>query len=545
MAANAGRALFAFADRRLTPAPPIAQQPQVTPPAPGFAPYSQTPHDFTHQRELLRTYEAMFGKVTTRLGPTNPRWSTVSGEFKPEDITGAIDQANAGFPFRFCDMLRRAVENDAHMEGCVLQAFSGIVAKEASTEPPPTLARDAVAQSIAHWQRACREQVQDLDGARFALLWAEAQGYSAAEIIWGWRRITWYRADGRRISKLYLVPVKLEIVEGRAFRFDIETDEPLLWLDSDYSRLPPGKFIFHVARGISQIRERRGFGRSALYLHAIKQWAVRDAAVYMHLYGLNQLIVSYNSKHYQYPEYQASVSRLIKEYGQGGILTVPADLMKLDAVSPPPQNALVHTQFADWLNGEMTKSITAGGPLQMAAGGGSYGLGDVHAEGAFYAQVLRAKNLCDTETQDLWWPNLQLNQWRLLEDLADLPGVWVTADDILAALPVQKPQIERTADPEKKQKIFSQAMRDGCTVSLTQYRASLQIDQPKDEADTLEGEGVAIPSSGGVVPAVQASKGVLLPQPDTGQPAAPANPPIGQPQTKSTAAQSRGRKVPK
>lgn len=411
-------------------------------------------------------------------------------------------------------MLRRGVEQDAHLAGCVLQSFSSITAKPDSIDPPASLARDSVGVSIAHWLRAVRDQVEDFDGARFALLWAEGQGYSSAENVFGWRRVTWYREDGRRISKTYLVPVKLEVVEGRAFRFDTESDEPLLWLQGDYVSLPPGKFIFHAAHGTSQIRERRGFGRSVLFLHAIKQWAVRDAAVYLHLYGIPQMLAEYDPKEYEYPEAQELAQKVAHALGQGGIGTVPRGQFHLRTDTPPPQWGLVHTQAADWLNNEITKAVTAGGPLQMATGGGSQSLGDVHAEGAYSTQVLRAQNLCDSIRRDLWWPTLQLNQYRLLEDLADLPHVSVTTEDILAALPAYTPQIDRTTDPEKKQKVLTQAMRDGCPVSLTQYRAALQIDAPKDEADTLKGVGVPIPSSGAVVSAVDASGGVLAPSPN-------------------------------
>jgi len=297
VAAQIGGALLNASGRHVpTPAPRIQQTPIVTPPAPGFAPLSQTPRNQTNAREYAQAYDALFGRVSSRLGPTNPRWTTFSGELKPEVITSAIEQANAGLPFQFCDMLRRAVENDAHLAGCVLQAFAAIVAKPDSIDPPASLVRDPVAQSVAHWLRAVREQVADFDAARFALLWAEATRFAGAENIFGWRKVTWYRADGKRISRQYLVPVKLEIVEARAFRFDVETDEPLLWLQGDYIPLPAGKFIFHVAHGISQIRERGGFGRAVLFLHAIKQWAIRDAALYLHLYGLNQGIISYEAE---------------------------------------------------------------------------------------------------------------------------------------------------------------------------------------------------------------------------------------------------------
>lgn len=473
------------------------------------------PRNQTGFSELAQTFEALFGKISNSLGPANPRWSTVTGEFKPEDIVSAIEQCNAGLPFTLYDMFRRAVENDSHLAGVVLQCFSAIVAKPDSIDPPKTLARDPIAISVAHWLRAVREQVQDFDGARFALLWAEGQGISSAENVFDFRRITWYTADGRRVSREYLVPVKLEIVEGRAFRFDTETDEPLLWLQGDYVTLPPAKFIFHTAHGISQIRERHGFMRSCLFLHAIKQWCVRDMAEYLHLYGIPQMLAEYDEKKFQYPEAQALASKISKVIGQGGIGTVPADQFRLRTDTPAPQWALVHSDAASWLNAEMTKAITAGGPLQMdASDGGSYGLGDVHAEGAYSAQVLRARNLCDSIRRDLWSPTLQLNQYRLVEDLAGMANVWVTPEDVLAALPAYTPQVDRVTDPEKKQKVLSQAMKDGCPVSLTQYRAALQIDAPKDEADKLKGVGTPIPSSGAVVSAVDASKGVVAPMPN-------------------------------
>lgn len=491
----------------LTPGPKIQQIPQVAKAAPGFEPRYQTPTNFTNIGAVTRSWEALFGKISTRLGPTNPRWSTFSGDLKPETIIGAMDQANAGIPFVLCDMFRRAIENDAHLAGVTYQAFSPIVAKPDAIDPPAALATDTVAINIAAWQRAVRDQIPDYDQARFALLWGEGQGWSSAEIVWGIRRVTWFRHDKKRISRNYCIPVKLEIVEGRAFRFDTETDRPLLWIDGDYVPLPPAKFIFHVANGFSQIRERRGFMRSCLFLHAIKQWCVRDLAEYLHIYGIPQMTAEYDPKQYEYPEAQAIAAEVAKYLGQGGVPTVPIDQFRLRSDTPLPDGALVHTQAADWLDAQMTKVVTLG-PLTMQTGG-SYGLGEVHAEGAYNGQVLRAKNLCTTLRNDLWWPALQLNQYRIAEDLGD-----ATPEDVLAAQPFYQPQIDRETDPEKSQKIFSQAMVDGCPVSLTQYRAKLQLDAPKDKEDALLGKGVPIPSSGAVIPSVEASKGAVAPMPN-------------------------------
>ncbi|TXH42089.1 MAG: DUF935 family protein [Desulfurellales bacterium] len=514
-AARALTGLFGFAGlsapqveaANLKPAPPIETVPVTTPAAPGFGPRYTTAHDQTAYVELSRAYEALFGRISNRLGPTNPRWNTFSGDLKPETILDAIQTANAGIPFVLCDMYRRAVEQDAHLSGLVLKTFSDIVVTPDRIEPPESLKGDPLAENIAIWQRAAREQIENFDEARFGLLWAEGQSYAAAENIYDFRRIRWRTKDGRSISREYLVPIRLEIVEGRSFRFDMETDDPLLWIEGDYLTLPPGKFVFHVANGVTQIKERRGFMRSCLFLHAIKQWTIRDCAEFLHIYGIPQMILEYSPKSYEYPAAQ-ELSRKLREWmGQGGIPAVPAEQVRLRNDTPPPDGALVHTQAGDWLNTEMTKAVTASGPLTMESGGGNYGLGDVHASGGYNPQLLRARGLYKSIRWGTYWPTLQLNKYRLAGDLGETP------DDILASFSGYSPQIEREQDPEKRQKTFSQAMKDGCTVSLAQYRNVLQLDAPKDKDDELRGEGQPIPSSGAIVSAVDASDGAEAPIP--------------------------------
>lgn len=486
---------------------PVVATPQVAKPAPGFPLWYNQAHDFSGAARQAQEFEALFGKISTRLGPTNPRWSTISGDLKPEQIARAMDRANAGYPFELCDMFRRAVENDAHLAGTVNATFAPIVAAAENIAPIPSLTRDECAISVANWLRAVSDQIEGRDAARYALLWAEGQGYAAAEIVYGMRRIIWFTARGERISGVYCVPVKLEIVEGRAFQFDVE-DEPRLWLQGDYVSLPPAKFIFHVANGVTQTRERHGFMRSCLPLSAIKNWCIRDLAIYLHLYGIPQVIMQYNQKHMQYPEAQEIARKLAEQLGQGGIGTVPTTHVNFESGLPLPNGALVHTEAGSWLNTEITKAVTGGGPLTMESSGGGYNLGMTHAAGAGNTALLRARNLCNSQRRDLYDPTLQLNQYRLARVLGYPP------DDVVHSLPAVTPQVDREVDQAKRQGVFSQAMRDGCEVSKKQYRAENQLDAPDSEEDTLRGEGVPIPSSGGVIPAASASKGVILPQPN-------------------------------
>ncbi len=522
-AGRLGMGLLGLAGAGFSPPPDppsplgLTKTPVVAKAAPGFAPMGPQMRDQSDFAQLVRQFPALFGKTSTLLGPTNPRWSTFTGEMRPETISDAIDRCNAGYPFQLCDMFRRAVENDTHLQGVIPFAFAPILAAQDRIEPTATLARDPLAISSANWLRAVREQVEDFDGTRYALLWGEGQSYAAAENIFGMRKVVWFTHEGegkkgKRISREYCVPVQHEIVDGRSFQFDIQTDEPLLWLQGDYATLPPAKFIFHTAHGFTSIRERRGFMRACLFLHAIKQWCIRDLATYLHIYGIPQMIMEYAKDfEFQYPEAQAVAKRIAEIYGQGGIPDVPLGQVSLRHLGPPPEGALVHSEAASWLNTEMTIAVTASGPATMQDGGSSYGLGNVHAAGGLATMQLRANNLCGSIRRDLWNPTFQLNQYRLADDLGQPP------DEVMATLPAYGIQLEREPDQAKRQLVFSNAMKDGQPVSRRQYQSALQLDAPIDEKDTLRGIGTAIPSSGGVVSAVEASEGVLLPTPGNGE----------------------------
>lgn len=471
--------------RDVAPAVPSARQ--VSPAAPGLGPRFQSPRSQSEAAQLLPLYEALFGKTTFRVGPNNPRWSTFSGEMDPESITGAIDLANTGQPFLYMDMCRRAAENDAAIGASCELAFSSIVAEEDRIEPRASMRRYKLAISLANWLRAVREQVQDFDRARYALLWAEGVSYSAAENIFGNRTITWFDADGKRHHRSYVVPVKLEIVDGRAFRFDMETDDPLLWIDGDHAPLPPAKFIFHTAYSFSSLRERGGFMRSCLYLHMAKQAFLRDMSIYGHEYGLQQMVAEYDRTLYSYEEAKETIRTALANKGEGGVPTVPMGAMDLRNDAPPVQGELVHGQAAQLLNAEIFRRITLG-LLTMTDSGGSYGLGDIHARGAFAGAKLRAHNLCGSISRGCWAPTFGLNALRLAVDLGYSPS------EIMAAQPDYRVRLLQDDSPERRQKVFSQAARDRVEFSKQQYRAELHLDEPRDEEDVVRGEVEAVAS---------------------------------------------------
>lgn len=455
--------------------------------------------------QLLPLYEALFGKTTFRVGPTNSRWTTFSGEMSPESITDAIDLANTGQPYLYMDMCRRAAETDAAIGASCELAFSSIVAEQDRIEPRASMRRYKLAISLANWLRAVREQIEDFDKARYALLWAEGVSYTAAENIYGRRTITWFDADGKRHHRPYVVPVKLEIVDGRAFRFDTETDDPLLWIDGGFADLPPAKFIFHTAYRFSSLKERGGFMRSCLYLHMAKQAFLRDMSIYGHEYGLQQMVAEYDRQLYSYPEARQIITTALANRGEGGIPIVPMGAMNLRNDAPPVQGELIHGQAAQLFNAEIFRRITLG-LLTMMESGGSYGLGDVHARGAFAGAKLRAHNLCGSISKGCWEPTFGLNALRLSMDLGFSP------EEIMAALPDYRVRLLQDDTPEKRQQVFSQAAVDGVKFSQKQYRSELHLDEPEDADDVVGGEAQSVPQNGALVSGVEAaSEGAQAP----------------------------------
>lgn len=492
-------------------------RPQAKKYATGFAPPPYTGERINPVTEALgERFAALFGSTATRLAPTNPRWTTFTGQMSPENIAAAMELANIGKPYRYLDMCRRAIENDAHLGGIIEQRNAAILAKPDRHTPPPMLRTFALAKSVANWNRAVREQVKDYDRVRYGLLLGDGFGFAGAEIIWDYRRLLWVDGDGRRRSGTYLVPVKLELVEPRSFTFDMESDEPLLWQQGGARPLPWGKFVFHVANGHSTIVERNGYMRACLYLHAMKQWTLRDMSIYLHIYGVPQLLAEYNPAQFSYDEARALIRDVLSWYGEGAIPTTQRGGIDVRQVGAPTQWALVHSEAAEFLNREMTKRVALSS-LTYEEGGSNYAATNSHAEGAFDGATVRARNLCGTLRRDLYAPCLQMNALLLRGELG------APAEDIMAALSHYDVRMERNIDPKDRQQIMRTAAEDGFRVSQEQYGHDLDLDEAFNDADVLPGKAVSVPSSGAAVGAQAASEGVTAPEPASEQRQLPAH----------------------
>lgn len=509
-ASRAGTALLAYAQASAASATPLPPRTVVTSPTvTGFEPLAPT-YPGLNNPELSRSaqlLEALFGRISLATGPAQTRYSTVSGQLSPESISSAIQLANQGQPFAFADLSEMVIEKDAHLGGVIEQRISGIIGKPDRIEPAEHFQGDELAISVANFMTAVKEQIENWDDMRFGLLFADGIGYALAENVYDYRPLSWMDASGKKHSGTYLVPKAVEIVHPKHVVFDSASGEPLLWLQGGYIPLPPGKFVFHRCFGFSPLSERRGFMRACIWLHAMKHWSLRDMTIFLHEYGIPQLLAEYDGKRMSHEEAKRITEVLLRQWGQAKIVVADEGVSVREA-GVAPSGSLVHRDAAQFLNGEISKRVLYSNLTVDSSGGpGSYGLGGIHENAAFDGKLLSAMKLCSSIRQGVFQPTLELNLAVLAEELHAQPS------ELLPRLCAYTCRIERETGMERAN-IYELAGRMGIKTSVAQFRHDMHLNPPKDEDDLMRGEAVPVPSGGKVVGAVKASEGVVAPKPE-------------------------------
>lgn len=494
-----------FAQKINTPKPD-ARSAEVAPKAPGF----ETPRFSTggitsvnsdHRVvSAANSPDALFGRISYNAGPTLTRFSTYPGDaLDPARIRAILKEADLGIMYRKSELDEQILERDAHLRGIDLARKV-----EVSGKPFRVQARNETTTSIAlaGWCRSALEEIDSLDQAIEDLLSANGRGYSASEITWAFdnTRITDSSGSVRTIETL--TPMRLDYVHQKHFQFDQYTDEPYLMLPSTSLRLPPGKFIFHATSGTGLI-ERRGFMRACVWLHAAKQWAVRDWLVFLHLYGVPQIEGIYDETKFQQDDQRSAYEQLLTQFGQG-YPAIHGDDFQIK-ITPPPSGGGAnspHAAMIGWSNSEMSK-VVQGETLTTEVGGqGSYAIGDVHADVKHAIIMGDAKKLAKTIRSDLFYPMIEMNIDILSKTLGASP------DEIRKSIPTIAWRIDRETTPEVRARIISTAINEwGLAVDEEQQRDEFGINPPRPGSKPLPGTAQVVKPGEVTVGAVDAADG--------------------------------------
>lgn len=372
--------------------------------------YSQS----TRQR-ALQSWDALRQRIALGVGPTPARWSTNPGDgLTPDQIIRCRREAVAGFPWRWADLCEQVIERNSHIRSLMhfrrAWALSDVISWR--IDPPKQYESDEVAQFVAAWQTAVLNQssIRNLWADQtYQLLSASAYGYAAAEIFWEWRTIE-FMHKGQNVSVRSWVPVGLEQVHQKAFRFDLDSDQPGFYSnDASMLRWPRGKILFHRTLG-DGITERRGWMTAGVWIELGLQQGWQDLLIYMHLYGIPQVAVFVDKAVLDPGEERDILDNALDDYGQGRV-PVMLDEWKLEPIgSVQGTGDPIHPRVIEIAKSDLSMLVTGSVLAQSQGNGtGSYGATSEHAITAHVYRIPDGTQLANSISMGLLEPALLFN----------------------------------------------------------------------------------------------------------------------------------------
>lgn len=468
-------------------------------PASGFEPVSpDQPTKNEKQESLLRSRDALYGRVSYYAGPSADRYSSYPGTgLEPQQIWQLIMLRNQGYPDLYTQLCEQTIERDGHLGGVMDTRRNSVSDKPFRHHP--IRRGDTLAEAGAKLAERIYDGIDAFDQTIEDLLTAPAYGYALSEIVWTDRKVRVPLPNGGFTVAVLTVPSRVEWLHWKHVRFDRWTDEPYLWLGRGQSELVLNKFVFHDAAGTGLI-EKRGFMGSCLWLSAAKRWSERDWLIYAKLFAIPNILAKYPNGQEEYEKHSEKYQAILKDWGEGIPALVPDDLVT-EITRDPGANSGPSREIIGWANTEMSKRIL-GSTLTVEMGGsqGSYAMADTHRDAPYMRSRADARKLCGTLRRDLTTACFRLN----LQRLAELWGV--PPDEVMDAVPRCSFRIEREMTPVDRQKVYEGAVNElGVEVDEDQYRDEMGLDAPRPGGRRLRGKPVPI-GTGGLAPSVEASE---------------------------------------
>lgn len=355
-------------------------------------------------------------RIALGVGPTPARWSTYPGDdLTPEKIMRYRREAHAGYPWRWADLCEQVIERNGHIRSCMhfrrAWAMSDVVTWR--IDPPQDFETDLPAQFVAAWQTAVLNQPSLRHiwaDVIYQLLSASAYGYSAAEVFWDWRTIP-FKLHGREYEVLSWVPVHLEFVHQKSFRFDLDDDTPGLYsADASMLRWPKGKMLFHRCLG-DGITERRGWMTAGAWIELGVQQGWADLLIFMHLFGIPQLAVKTEKEFLDPGEERDILDQALDNWGEG---EVPVFLNEhsIEPIGRVEANGeTIHPRVIQMAKEDLSILITGSILAQTQGNGtGSYGATTEHAITAHIYRVPDGTQLGNSISERLLDPMLLFNR---------------------------------------------------------------------------------------------------------------------------------------
>lgn len=457
-------------------------------------------------RSALGDPESYFGRISYDAGPSWTRFSSnPATDLTPEKISGAQQEAISGYPMRWMEMIEQVLSRDSHLGGITQQRVEDVI------KGSWRLVRSTNDDLAACIRSFCEEAVRSIEGWEDGLGWlllSNAYGFNAVEITWKLDRVTFPGPNGKIIGPLeVIVPARIDPVHPKHFRFDLRTDEPLLWLGSDQVSLPFGKFIFNKGEGHHPITERRGFMWPCVWLSMFRSIGWAGWAVYVERFGLPTPLLQYEGDEAQYQEHKTIYEQILQWLGRGNGAIAPKSLeISFPKAEGGGRANDPHSALSDACDSAQSVRVLGATLTAKIGNVGSFSATAGHLEVKYAKEEADARRCWSSNHADLLTPLVVFNADALARALAQAGYSDATPDRIRRRVPRGLHRVPREIDPGALMDLHDKAVNKlGMKVSTESCYDKFDLAQPLSDKDVLPGAPQPVTSGGKVVGSVEAS----------------------------------------
>lgn len=318
-------------------------------------------------------------------GLTPPRLAKILQDAEQGDLTAQHEL--------FADM----EEKDGHLFSELQKRRMAVQQLDWTIVPPKNATAQEKAQ--AEFITEVLESMEDFGDVLFDMTDAIGHGFAPLEMTWG-------RVDGIQM------PVKIEHRPQGWFKLSLDPEigrNELRLRDNsaDGERLWQFGWIMHQHRARSGYVSRSGLFRVLTWPFIFKNYAVRDLAEFLEIYGLPMRLGTYNASATK--EDKATLLRAVVGIGHNAAGIIPAG-MAIDFKNAATGDNKAFDSMISLMERTMSKAILGGTLTSSEGANGTQALGKVHNEVRTELRNADAKQIAATLKRQLIYPLLALNK---------------------------------------------------------------------------------------------------------------------------------------
>lgn len=334
---------------------------------------------------------------TSRLAALHREWGLhPSRGLTPQKMARIFDDAEIGNLTRQAELFEDMEEKDAHIHAEMSKRKRALLTLDWSIVPPRNASADEKRQA-AEIEEMIRE-VPNLEDVMLDALNAIGYGYACLEIEW------------QRLGNLWM-PKCIEHRPQSWFVMDRATRTELRLRNAasiEGESLQPFGWIKHIHRAKSGYLARAGLYRVLAWPYLYKNYAARDLAEFLEIYGLPLRLGKYPGGAQE--DEKTTLLRALIDIGHNAAGIIPQD-MEIEFKEAARGTHDPYEFMVSWCERSASKAIL-GGTLTSGSDGKSStnALGKVHNEVRHDLLVSDARQLEGTLARDLIYPIAALNR---------------------------------------------------------------------------------------------------------------------------------------